>query len=172
DFPWLDVGATKTLDWCPRTWYKHCWPPGFAKGELAFVGWARPHQGGIPQTSELCARFHALLLSGDRQLPRNVDDLVAAEAKAENEFYNLSPHLTSLVDWPSFALALARMIDCEPKTPNIVFSPGSWFKYWLYPLWPCWFRLRGPGADPDAFWTVMNRFPLVTSNVFVDPVLF
>eukprot|EP00632_Arachnochrysis_sp_CCMP2950_P013925 CAMPEP_0185695064 /NCGR_PEP_ID=MMETSP1164-20130828/4287_1 /TAXON_ID=1104430 /ORGANISM="Chrysoreinhardia sp, Strain CCMP2950" /LENGTH=607 /DNA_ID=CAMNT_0028361921 /DNA_START=45 /DNA_END=1868 /DNA_ORIENTATION=- len=175
DFSWIDVSAKNdadgaALDWCPRTWYKHCWPPAFAEGNLAFIGWARPHQGGIPQTSELCARFHALLLSGDRALPKNVAALTKLEADTENDFYRLSPGLTSLVDWPSYAQALVRMIGCEPRTPWAIFQPATWVKYWVYPLWPCWFRLRGPGAKPAQFHAVMNRFPVIGSKVLVDPI--
>ena len=169
DFQWLET-PQKDVDWCPRTWYKHCWPPGFEKGQLAFIGWARPHQGGIPQTAELCARYHALLLSEERSLPANYADLAISEGQAETDFYILSPHLTSLVDWPSYAGALARMIGCEPKTPSLLFSPITWTKFWVYPLWPCWFRLQGPGAKPDTFKQVMDRFPIAKSKVLLDPI--
>jgi len=169
DFDWLDAGSKKPLDWCPRTWYKHCWPPGFGDS-LAFVGWARPHQGGIPQTAELCARYHALLLAGERSLPTDIADLTKQEADAEETQYVLSPSLTSLVDWPSYAHSLVRMIGCEPKTPWFVLSPATWLKYWLYPLWPCWFRLRGPGAKPDTFTTVMDRFPVIGQKVIIEPL--
>lgn len=169
EFKWLHVPDDRELCTCPRTWYKHCWPPGFGD-KLAFIGWARPHQGGIPQTSELCSRYHALLLSGQRELPENVAKITEAEAKAENEFYVLSPKLTSLVDWPSFSLSLSRMIGCEPTAPWFLLSPITWLKYWFYPLWPCWYRLRGPGAKPETFHQVMDRFPFYQSRVLSDVV--
>mmetsp|Transcript_12581 Transcript_12581/g.41223 ORF Transcript_12581/g.41223 Transcript_12581/m.41223 type:complete len:590 (+) Transcript_12581:202-1971(+) len=173
DFAWLDTEnyvSKADFHWCPRTWYKHCWPAGFEKGELAFVGWARPHQGGIPQTAELCARFHGMLLNEERSLPSNYVDLAKQEGQAEEDFYVLSPKLTSLVDWPSYGNSLARMIGCEPRTPSVIFQPITWIKFWLYPLWPCWFRLRGPGAKPDTFDAVMDRFPVYGAKIISDPV--
>mmetsp|Transcript_13006 Transcript_13006/g.19470 ORF Transcript_13006/g.19470 Transcript_13006/m.19470 type:complete len:365 (-) Transcript_13006:39-1133(-) len=176
----LCTGYTNSFDWlhphesygspgdCPRMWYKHCWPPAFIDGSLAFIGWARPHQGGIPQTAELCARFHALLLSGQRTLPSNIKQLTEAEAQSENDFYALSQNLTSLVDWPAYSVSLARMIGCEPYAPWFVFSPKTWFKFWFYPMWPCWYRLRGPGAKPHVFKVVMDRFPVLKSGFFLD----
>ena len=171
DFTWLDASAAcKDLHWCPRTWYKHCWPPGFQNGELSFIGWARPHQGGIPQTAELCARYQALVLAGEKKLPTNMAQLAQLEGDAEEAFYVLSPHLTSLVDWPSYSQSLARMIGCEPRTPSLFFEPRSWIKFWFYPSWPCWFRLRGPGAKPETFHKVMNRFPVLESKIITDPI--
>merc|ERR1740138_1828885 len=29
-----------------------------------------------------------------------------------------------------------------------------------FPMWPCWFREQGPGANPEACDTVLNRFTL------------
>ncbi|KAJ8604584.1 hypothetical protein CTAYLR_007632 [Chrysophaeum taylorii] len=167
DFDW--IRTEQKLDWCPRAWFKHCWPSGFGD-KLAFIGWARPHQGGIPQTSELCARFHALLLSGERELPANIAEVTKTESEAETRYYVLSPNLTSLCDWPSFASSLTAMIGCEPPVPWLVFSPSKWLKYWLYPMWPCWYRLKGPGAKPEVFDQVMDRFPVIGSKVLVDPV--
>lgn len=167
DFKWIETDKYGELGWSPRSWYRHCWPPGFGD-KLAFLGWARPHQGGIPQTAELCARFHALLLSGKRQLPADVACITLAESRDEAVFYELSPNLESLVDWPSYSTSLSRMIGCEPAAPWLMWSPITWLKYWLYPMWPCWFRLRGPGAKPEAFYKVMNRFPLKNSGILVD----
>lgn len=170
DFKWIETDPKYgELCSCPRSWYKHCWPPAFGD-KLAFIGWARPHQGGIPQTSELCSRFHALLLNGERSLPANIAEATEAEAQAEAEYYVLSPKLTSLVDWPSFSVSLARMIGCEPRAPWFIWSPITWLKYWLYPMWPCWYRLRGPGAKPETFKVVMNRFPFFSSRVLTDVV--
>mmetsp|Transcript_18685 Transcript_18685/g.58766 ORF Transcript_18685/g.58766 Transcript_18685/m.58766 type:complete len:612 (-) Transcript_18685:524-2359(-) len=170
DFPFLETDPSfGELCTCPRSWYKHCWPPGFGD-KLAFVGWARPHQGGIPQTSELCSRYHALVLRGDKALPENIRELTAAESQIETEYYALSPNLTSLVDWPSFSVSLSRMIGCEPDTPSVLFSPITFLKYWFYPMWPCWYRLKGPGAKPSTFNVVMDRFPFFKSGVLLDPV--
>merc|ERR1719487_1275556 len=44
-FSWLDAD----VQWNPRTWYKHAFAPKYGE-RLVFIGWARPHQGGIPAT--------------------------------------------------------------------------------------------------------------------------
>jgi len=145
----------------PRTWYKHCFPPGYADGSLAFVGYARPHQGGIPQVAELLARYHALVVTGAKKLPANYESIALEEGAAETNYFFLSPKLKSLVDYPGFATSVARLIGCEPRMPNPLFSPAMFVKYWIYPLWPCWFRLRGPGANKASAMTVLrDRFPL------------
>jgi len=157
--PFLDIDDLGIcLD--PRTWFKHCFPPNLGH-KLAFIGWARPHQGGIPAAAELLARYHALIVAGKKDLPENYAQIGMDEGKAESEFYFLSPNLKSLVDYPSFADSVAKLIGCKPRMPMPFWSPSMFFKYWIYPMWPCWYRLRGPGANPQAANLVLKtRFPI------------
>ena len=151
-FPWLDADGVRP---CPRTWYKHCFPPATGT-DLAFLGWARPHQGGIPQCAELLARYHAMLLSGDKALPDDVAKRTKEEADAETAFYFATPHLTSLVDWPSFSESLAKLIGCTPSAPSFL-RPLKFLQWWYLPSWSCWFRQRGPGAKPETLKAVLDR---------------
>ena len=151
-FPWLEAEGVCP---CPRTWYKHCFPPSTGK-DLAFIGWARPHQGGIPQCAELLARYHAMLLSGDKALPDDVAKRTKEEADAETAFYFATPHLTSLVDWPSFSESLAKLIGCTPSAPSFL-RPLKFLQWWYLPSWSCWFRQRGPGAKPETLKAVLDR---------------
>lgn len=161
--PFLDAPG---VEMNPRTWFKHCFPPKYGE-KLAFLGWARPHQGGIPQCAELLARYACLLLSGERELPANYAEQAIAEGKAETMYYALSPNLTSLCDWPSFAESVARLIGCEPAVP--FFNPPRLIKYWAYPLWSCWYRQRGPGANPASLSAVLRKFPLYNSGWLLEP---
>ncbi|MCA9635180.1 MAG: NAD(P)-binding domain-containing protein [Myxococcales bacterium] len=158
DFSWLDAPG---LEWSPRGWYKHCFPPGHGHS-LMFLGWARPHQGGIPACAEILARYIALLLAGERYLPIDYAERARAEGEAEHAFYAGAQHQVNLVDYPAFMDSVARLIGCLPKAP-----PRSALErriqFWVYPNWPIWYRQRGPGARPELVEATLAAFPLRTS---------
>ena len=158
-FPWLEAEGVCP---CPRTWYKHCFPPATGK-DLAFIGWARPHQGGIPQCAELLARYHAMLLSGEKELPADIAERTAEEAQAETAYYFATPHLASLVDYPSFSESVAALVGCAPKAPSPL-DVKAFLQWWYLPAWSCWFRQRGPGANPAALRVVLDRAAPGTGN--------
>ncbi|KAJ8600599.1 hypothetical protein CTAYLR_010040 [Chrysophaeum taylorii] len=152
-------GYTNDFDWIRTEQKTGALAPGLSTAGLP---------GGIPQTSELCARTPAPVV-GRARAPANIAEVTKTESEAETRYYVLSPNLTSLCDWPSFASSLTAMIGCEPPVPWLVFSPSKWLKYWLYPMWPCWYRLKGPGAKPEVFDQVMDRFPVIGSKVSWTP---
>lgn len=158
DFSWLDVPG---LDWSPRTWFKHCFPAGLGD-RLMFLGWARPHQGGIPACAEMLARYIALLLAGARELPADYADRALAEGRTELDFYKRAPHQVNLVDYPAFMDSVARLIGCVP-TPPPASQPERVVQYWIYPNWPIWYRKDGPGARPELVERVLAAFPLRSS---------
>lgn len=169
--PFLDM-EDLGLSTDPRTWYKHCFPSSekFKPASLAMIGFARGHQGGIPQLAELLARYHALLVAGVKHLPANYADLAKDEGDAESNYFLLTPGLRALVDYPSFADSIARLIGCNAPCPNPLWEPAMFIKYWIYPMWPCWFRLRGPGANKEAALTVLkDRFPLSKVGALAPP---
>ena len=158
DFSWLDVPG---LDWNPRTWFKHCFPAGLGD-RLMFLGWARPHQGGIPACAEILARYIAMVLTGDRALPGDYAERALAEGRAEHDFYKHARHQVNLVDYPAFMDSVARLIGCTPAVPPLS-SPERLAQYWLYPNWPIWYRKDGPGARSELVERVLSTFPLRTS---------
>ena len=115
-FPWIHLPEHASLSSNPRSWFLHCFPKKLGHC-LFFVGFARPHQGGVPVTAEMLSRYIALLLCGKRTLP--VDYVVQArhDAEAEREYYSLSPNLHTLVDYNAFLESIARRIGCEPRLP-------------------------------------------------------
>ncbi|KAK5173418.1 uncharacterized protein LTR77_002099 [Saxophila tyrrhenica] len=112
-FPWLKVDD---LDTNPRSWFLHCFPEGLGD-RLAFVGYARPHQGGMPVMAEMLSRYVALLFAGKRQLPEDYAERARREQIAEVEHYHISPHLSTLVDYNAFIESVARRVGCEPRLP-------------------------------------------------------
>jgi dimethylaniline monooxygenase (N-oxide forming) len=162
DFSWLEVEG---LDKNPRSWYKHCFPPGELGEKLMFLGWTRPHQGGIPACSEILSRYISMILSGERQLPPNHGAIAKMEGQFETEYYTYHPLVSVLVDLPSFMESIASLIGCLPESPPI-WRLERWGQYWLYPSWPCWYRQRGPGAQPEVLEQVLKSMPL---SKYFDP---
>jgi dimethylaniline monooxygenase (N-oxide forming) len=113
-FPWLKVDNLENMN--PRKWWHHCFPPGLGE-KLFFVGYARPHQGGIPMMAEMLSRYIALLLSGEERLPENYGKLAKQDERAARQYYHISPDLHSLVDYNAFLESVARRIGCEPRLP-------------------------------------------------------
>lgn len=113
DFPWLRL---KELDSNPRKWFLHCFPKDFGHC-LSFVGYARPHQGGIPVMAEMLSRYIALLLRGERTLPHDYAAQARYDEVAEREYYFLRPEMNALVDYNAFLESVARRVGCEPRLP-------------------------------------------------------
>lgn len=149
---WLDV--PKSIDPNPRTWFKHCFPAGLGD-RVAFLGYARPHSGGIPQCSEMLARYVGQILTGALRLPEDYADIAASDGACENECYHLVPQNQLLVDYYAFMMSVAQLMGCSPPTPV---DPARLVRHWTFPLWPCFFRARGPGAKPATCDAVLNKF--------------
>jgi dimethylaniline monooxygenase (N-oxide forming) len=116
EFPWIHLPGKEALSWKPRSWFLHCFPERFGHC-LFFVGYARPHQGGVPPMAEMVSRYIALLLREERQLPPDYGTQAQQHAVAEREYYSLSPNLHTLVDYNSFLESVARRVGCEPRLP-------------------------------------------------------
>lgn len=156
--PWLRPGVDVPL--CPRKWYKHCFPPGLPPGKLAFLGWTRGHQGGIPSMSEMLSRYIALVVAGDRVLPDDYEEIAIREGRAESEYYVGSPKVAALVDYPSFMDAVAEKVGCVPRPPLPWKTPLLFVKFWFMAHYSCWYRQRGPGARPESIREVFDKLPI------------
>jgi dimethylaniline monooxygenase (N-oxide forming) len=113
-FPWLRL---KEFIPNPRAWFLHCFPEGLGHC-LCFVGYARPHQGGVPIMAEMLSRYIALLLRGERALPIDYAAQARRDEEAEREYYFVSPDLNTLVDYNAFLEGVARRVGCEPRLPT------------------------------------------------------
>jgi len=98
DFDWISISdEALTLNPNPRTWFKHCFPAGMGDN-LAFVGFARPHSGGIPQCSEMASRYIAQVYKENLKLPADYPELAIADGEAEKACYHQTPDYNVLVD--------------------------------------------------------------------------
>lgn len=120
------------------------------RDSVAFIGFVRPQQGGIPLMAELQARLFALICSGQRQLPDNLADLAKQdEGRWRSEFY-VTPNVFGLVNGLRYNEMLADLIGCRPPVPNFFLSPKKYLVYWFHHVWPSQYRLVGPGARTHA----------------------
>jgi dimethylaniline monooxygenase (N-oxide forming) len=155
DFTWL---TAEGLDWSPRSWFKHCFPPGWGD-KLMFLGWARPHQGGIPACAEMLSRYIAMILDGRRALPADYAERTRAEGATEDAYYLYAKESKNLVDYFAFMESVARLIGCHPDPPSWS-TPQRRIQYWMYPNWSIWYRMNGPDARPDVVERVLEALPL------------
>ena len=138
-------GTDAPLPQSARDLYKLTIPPHHPN--VAVIGYARGQIGAITVSSEMQARWWALLVSGKRSLPPS-DDMArfADELRHKGRRFHQPNRTTG-----TFAYSLARdEIGCEPDMFNLfVTDLRLWFAVFLGPICSAHFRLRGHGARPD-----------------------
>lgn len=144
DFEWL---KGVHIDWNCRSWFKNCIPPGY-EDKLAFLGWTRPHQGGIPACSEMLSRYLGQIWSGEKSLPSNWKEQAQLDKKVAELWYKEAADYHTVMDYPSFMESMAELIGCEIRRPSI-FNLKRFIQFYTFPMWPAWYRTRGPGARPE-----------------------
>lgn len=136
--PWLSITNVRDL-------FKHMIHPDWGT-KLAYIGTARPIQGGVPACSEMQARYFALLLSGERHLPdRNaLADIIEKDRLHEEECLKLTPNLKGLVDYEQYMPTMANLIGCNVRGRDLI-NPYLFYKYWFGSHLPIFYRISGPG---------------------------
>jgi dimethylaniline monooxygenase (N-oxide forming) len=146
----------------PRALFKRMILPrlGF---DLSWIGFVRPALGSIPTCAEMQARYLALLLSGERELPSR-DEMerdIGMEASLDLEqFPEDAERIAPLTDYLRFMEGMAELIGCRPPLLQLFFrAPRTWAKVMFGPLAAAQFRLTGPGAEPERARAVLARLP-------------
>jgi len=152
DFSWL---KGVKFEWNPRSWFKNSIVPGY-EDKLAFLGWTRPHQGGIPACSEMLSRYLAMIWTGEKKLPEDWVEQAKEEGETLNEYYAEAGGFPTVVDYPSFMTAMSELIGCQPRRPSI-FNVKGIIQYYTFPMWPAWYRTRGPAARPEIIYEELSR---------------
>lgn len=140
----------------PRAWFKHAIHPKVGR-RLAFVGFARPTQGMLPACSELQARYFALLCSGRRVLPQDLEARTRAENAAEEEMLKGDRNIKSLVQYPYFSEGMAELIGCKPSLRTRLLDPVLGYKLFFGSKVSFRFRLDGPHRDRRAAKRVIKK---------------
>jgi cation diffusion facilitator CzcD-associated flavoprotein CzcO len=160
DFSFIkDVAITHA-----RQLYRHMFHPALGPS-VAFIGWARPAEGGVPACAEMQSRYFALLCSNKRTLPpkEKLEELIEQENTAEESELYGSRSLKTLVPYMAYMDAMARLIGCKPNPLRMLNRPGLLYKYWFGSLVNDQYRLQGPHADPESAQRVMRSLDVAAS---------
>lgn len=147
----------------PRTNYKQIFCVAYP-GEVAFFGFARPAFGSIPPTTEMQARYFAMIVNGDLKLPSPTEMIATAEKDRlewEHRFGYDAKRVKGLVDFQVYCDGLATIMGVMPPLREIFFTKfWLWFKIMFGPFTMHQYRLRGPYADPKRAEEVYRRQPV------------
>jgi len=138
-----------------RRLFKHIFHPQIGKS-MAWIGFARPSTGGIPACAEMAARYFALLVAHQRELPQDVAQRTMQECQLDTRYYCLSPDVKTLVGYKDWMDSIAQLIGCEVQLWRYVFEPKLFVRLCIGSLLPCQYRLRGPGRLSSAKSTVLS----------------
>lgn len=147
-----DFSFVKDVDiTLPRQLYRHMFHPALGPS-VAFIGWARPREGGVPACSELQSRYFALLCSNKRTLPpsEKLEELIQRENTAEDTTFAHAQSVQTLIPYMAYMDAMARLIGCKPNPLRLLTRPVLLYKYWCASLVNIQYRLQGPHADPES----------------------
>ena len=149
-----------------RDLYKLTIPPDHPN--VAILGFARGQIGAITLSTELQARWWALLVSGKRQLPTAARMRSAAASLRHHGRRFHQPTRTT----PCFAYSVARHdIGCEPDLFELFRTDRKlWFAVLMGPVCAAHFRLRGPHARPHRAREQLSMPQAVQSDHYVDSV--
>ncbi|RYV02032.1 hypothetical protein SOPP22_10670 [Shewanella sp. OPT22] len=130
-----------------RDLYKHMICPEVGSS-LAFIGWVRPSQGGVPACSEMQARYLAQLLIGNLQLPKvkQLRELISLDKEYEERLFYKNAKLSGLVNYHQFMRSLAQCIGCLPNIKWYL-NPLMAYKMWFGSHLSNFYRLNGVGAQ-------------------------
>jgi dimethylaniline monooxygenase (N-oxide forming) len=129
-----------------RDLYKLTIPPHHPN--VAVIGYARGQIGAITVSSEIQARWWALLVSEKRALPGAAEMAqFTARMRRNGQRFHQSNRTTG-----TFGYSVARQeIGCEPDMFKLFFSDlRLWHAVFLGPICSAHFRLRGHGARPES----------------------
>jgi dimethylaniline monooxygenase (N-oxide forming) len=144
-----------------RDLYKHAIHPDFG-GRVAYIGWARPVQGGVPACSELQARYFALLCSGTRTLPEPaaLRRLIEQDRDSEERSFHTRKSVGTICSYTPYLESLAELIGCRPRIRDHVFEPRVAYRLLCGSNVASTYRLRGPHAQPELAKRVMLHLPV------------
>lgn len=147
-----------------RNLFKHMIHPDIGPS-FSLIGWARPAQGGVPACSEMQARYLALLLAGKKTLPLKDDLLrqIKSDKEWEEDFFDDSSSLNSLVDYHRFMVSLAKLIGCYPRISRFL-SPKLSYKMWFGSHIANSYRIDGPGSMRKESIHLIKSLPVSASR--------
>lgn len=144
-----------------RSLFYHAFHPTVGS-DLVFIGMARPTSGAIPGCSELVARYFALLQSGRRRLPTDIEQQAVKDREREERIFTNSPNLRALVNPFDYFDGLAKLIGCYQSPWAYWNRPLDFWRYMVGLNGLARYRIVGPHACPKQSeeWLKRYTFPL------------
>ncbi|HEA18340.1 MAG TPA: hypothetical protein ENH88_18235 [Pseudoalteromonas prydzensis] len=132
---------------------------------LAFIGFVRPQQGGIPVIAEMQCRYLSQLASGLQQLPGKSEmlDIIKHDAKHWQTEYKITPHVASLVNYCHYMDSMAKLVGCMPTIPSLFKDPLLRVKLLHNPQFAIQYRLAGPNEMTHTAREFLLSFPNISS---------
>ncbi|EDM79126.1 Dimethylaniline monooxygenase (N-oxide forming) [Plesiocystis pacifica SIR-1] len=131
--------------------YKGCFHPDLPN--VAFVGLVRPTIGSLTAMAEMQSRLVAQVFTGGVQLPEReaLRALIEREAKAHvTECPTMLARVPHVYFFDQWMEEVAELVGCRPRARDHLGSIAQLRAYWFGSPMPLRFRMRGPGALPDA----------------------
>ena len=149
-----------------RQLYKLTIHPEFPN--LAFIGFARGMVGALTLSSEMQARWWALLISGKRHLPAK-ETMLAHIALMQRKGKKFSQSTRTTM---TFANSLARHdVGCEPDLFQLFLKDRKlWWQVWNGAICASHFRLFGVNAKPELAREQLMMPGSLHAEQFVDGV--
>jgi len=169
EFPFLkgNIGNTGVALAVPegnvRRLYKHVFHPDVG-ASMAWIGFVRPSTGGIPACAEMSARYFALLVAGDRTLPKNIAEVTAADFELDTRYFCLSADVKTLVGYKDWMDSMAELVGCEVKLWKYLLHPRLFVRLCVGSLVPSQYRLSGPGSLPVLSKATILSLPVAASR--------
>jgi dimethylaniline monooxygenase (N-oxide forming) len=138
--------------------------------DLAFIGFARPQQGGVPAIAELQARYFSLLCSDKKQLPSQAiqHHTVIKHTQHWEKEYSLTPKATGLVNYCHYMDLIAEKVGCLPEKPSMLNDPLLRIKLDYNPIFCAQYRLNGPHSNPEETKAFLKAFPNTFSGGWIS----
>lgn len=151
--PWINLNNVRDL-------FKHMLHPDWGN-KLAYIGTARPIQGGVPACSEMQARYFALVLAEERKLPESkvMKEMIERDRRHEESSMHLTPNIKGLVDYEQYMPEMARLIGCNVKLRHLM-NPYVLYKFWYGSHLPVIYRITGPGKISDLAKKIVRKLPV------------
>lgn len=146
-----------------RRLFKHVFHPDIGK-TMAWIGFVRPSTGGIPVCAEMAARYFALLLAGQRELPKDIVVRIMKDYELDTRVFCLSPDVKTLVGYKDWMDSMAELVGCEVRLWRYLLQPTLLVHLGIGSLLPSQYRLAGPCASPELAKATILSVPVAVTR--------
>ena len=169
EFPFLPEAYRFTN---PRNLYKHIFHPE-ADDSLAFIGFTRPLQGGIPVISEMQSRYVAQVFNKKTTLPdkEEMNKTIMRDKQRDEEEFFVTPHVKGLVNYSHYMEDLAQLVNCCPEV-SLFGDARLYYKLFFAPHLAIQYRISGSHALTEEAKDFIRSYPIALTKKQQREILF